>query len=177
MKNLFEAYRQDFIYVLITIIAVLVLRLVTNAVIRWLIKFQTRKFAVKPSNAIPMIRRILNTLWIVLGFIALRYIFDDGENAGRISNNFKIAVYLGIIASATVVVASSVNIWFKLNIEKKIEQQQDPTSIKFLRYVVLISIYFMGALFCLLAFPSLRGIAQTALGGAGVLALIAGLAA
>lgn len=37
-------------------------------------------------------------------------------------------------------------------------------------------IYFTGTLFALLAFPSLRGVAQTALGGAGVIALIAGVA-
>lgn len=177
MKNFFEVHRQDFFHIVIIIAAVLALRLVTNAVIRWLVKIQTRKFTVKPTKAIPLIRRILNTLWIVLGLMAVSYIFDDGENVSRISNNFKIAIYLGVVATVTLVVASSLNIWFKLHIEKKIEQQQDPTSIKFLRYVVLASIYFVGALFCLLAFPSLRGISQTALGGAGVLALIAGLAA
>lgn len=45
-----------------------------------------------------------------------------------------------------------------------------------MRKVAVAAIYFAGIIFGLLAFPSLRGVAQTALGGAGVLALIIGVA-
>ncbi len=45
-----------------------------------------------------------------------------------------------------------------------------------MRKVAAAAIYFAGIIFGLLAFPSLRGVAQTALGGAGVLALIIGVA-
>ncbi len=48
---------------------------------------------------------------------------------------------------------------------------------KFLRYIVVIFIGLIGALIASLAFPELKGIAQTALGGAGILALIVGFAA
>ena len=43
--------------------------------------------------------------------------------------------------------------------------------------MVVVGIYFIGLLLGIMAFPSLRGIAQTALGGAGIIAVIAGFAA
>ncbi|MGB0427768.1 MAG: mechanosensitive ion channel family protein, partial [Flavobacteriales bacterium] len=89
---------------------------------------------------------------------------------------FKTVLFIGIVLSFTIISASTSNIWFKHNIQKKIETEQDPTNVQFLRYVVLVSVYCIGTLLCLLVFPSLKGIAQTVLGGAGVLTLIAGFA-
>ena len=62
------------------------------------------------------------------------------------------------------------------SIIKKIQNKYDPTSFKFLRYVAVFAIYFTGILFGIMAFPSLRGFAQTALGGAGVIAIVIGVA-
>src|SRR5690606_2502850 len=99
-----------------------------------------------------------------------------GKDTANLKAYFQLASHLGIVAVATIVSATLVNLWFKRKIEEKIVYQYDPTSYKFLRYVAVFLIYFIGILFALLAFPSLKGVAQTALGGAGVLAIIAGVA-
>jgi small-conductance mechanosensitive channel len=108
--------------------------------------------------------------------ILLSFLFVDEEAYDSLRHNFNIILYLGIVAIVTIVGAAAVNMWFRKSIQKKVEKLEDPTSFKFLRYVAVIGIYTTGVLFALLAFPSLKGVAQTALGGAGVIALIAGVA-
>ncbi len=177
MSEFLEKHSQDIIYGIIVIVAVIVLRLLTNTLHHWLDKEKNRKFPGETMKPLNFLKRILNALWIILGIIALSYLFVENQNKGIIIDNFKTVLYIGVVISITIIVATTVNLWFKIDIQKKLENEQDPTSFKFLRYVVLVGIYFIGIMLCLLAFPSLTGVAKTALGGAGVLALIAGLAA
>lgn len=177
MIEFFELYKQDIIYGVIIIVAVLVLRWLTNKLHKWLLLEKERKLPGQRSKPFNLLKTILNSLWIILGLIALSYLFVDENRQSAVTSDFKTALYIGIVLSVTIVIATTVNIWFSHDIQKKIESKTDPTSFKFLRYVVLAAIYFIGILLSLLAFPSLKGVAQTALGGAGVLALIAGLAA
>lgn len=99
-----------------------------------------------------------------------------GEEYDKFREDFRLVLYLGIVAVITIVIASSVNIWFKRSVARKMSENEDPTAFKFLRYVAVFAVYSTGILIGLLAFPSLKGVAQTALGGAGVIALIAGVA-
>jgi small-conductance mechanosensitive channel len=177
MIEFLETYRQDLIYGVIVIAAVIVLRILTTKLHHWLAKEKQRKFPGEPTKTLSLLKRILNTLWIVLGLIALSYLFVDESHHNTLTHDFKTVLYIGVVLALTVIAATTVNMWFKHDIQKKIESEQDPTSFKFLRYIVLIGVYFIGLLLCLLAFPSLKGIAQTALGGAGVMALIIGLSA
>lgn len=177
MREFFETHRQDIIYGIIVIVAMLVLRFLTNYLSYWLTKEKQRNFFGEMLKPLNLLKRILNTLWIILVVIALSYLFVENDNKGVIIDNFKTVLYIGIVISITIIVAISASLWFKIDIQKKIESEHDPTSFKFLRYVVLVVIYFTGIMLCLLAFPSLKGVAQTALGRAGVMALIAGLAA
>lgn len=177
MTEFLQLHKQDIIYGIIVIIAVIVLRWFTNKLHHWLLLEKQRKFPGTRSKPLNLLKLILNTLWILLGLIAISYLFVDENHHNAVRDDFKRALYIGIVLSVTIIVATTTNIWFRNDIQKKIESKHDPTSFKFLRYVVLVGIYFVGIVFCLLAFPSLKGVAQTALGGAGVLALIAGLAA
>ena len=176
MIEFLETHRQDIIYGIIVIVAIMVLRILTNKLHQWLVKEKKRKFPFEQPKGSNMLKRILNALWIVLGVLALSYLFVENQNKGVIIDNFKTVLYIGIVLAITIIVATSANLWFKIDIQKKIENQHDPTSFKFLRYVVLVGIYFTGIILSLLAFPSLKGVAQTALGGAGVIALIVGVA-
>ena len=164
MTEFFETHRQDIIYGIIVIIAVVVLRLLTNKLHYWLAKEKQRKFPGETIKPLNLLKRILNSLWIILGVIALSYLFVENENKGIIIDNFKTVLYIGVVISITIIVATSASLWFKIDIQKKIESEHDPTSFKFLRYVVLVGIYFIGFMLCLLAFPTLKGVAQTALG-------------
>lgn len=176
MTEFFETYKSHIIYGAIVIVIVITLRVVTNFIIKWLIAKEAQKFPGTPVGPVKILKSTLNTLWLVLGVIALSFIFVDSDREATLKTYFKLASYLGLVAVVTIVGATLTNLWFKSKIQEKIVLQYDPTSYKFLRYVAVFLICFVGFLFGLLAFPSLKGVAQTALGGAGVLALIAGVA-
>lgn len=176
MIEFFETYQSSFIYGLSVVAIVIVLRVITNVLNKWLIKKETQMLLGAPEKPIHILKRTLNILWIVLGVIALSFIFVDNEKDETLIGYFKLTGYLGGVAVITIVLATLCNLWFKRKIQEKTLLGYDPTSFKFLRYVVVFIIWFIGVLFALMAFPSLRGVAQTALGGAGVLALIAGVA-
>ncbi len=176
MTEFLETYKQDLFFGIIIIAVVIILRLLTNKLHLWLAKEKQRKFPGEPLKSISVLKRILNTLWLLLGLISITYLVVDESHQNTLARDFKTVLYIGIVLSLTVIAATTSNIWFKHDIEKKIATEQDPTSFQFLRYVVLVGIYFIGIVFCLLAFPSLKGVAQTALGGAGVITLIAGFA-
>ena len=174
MTAFFETYKEDILYAAIIIASVFVLRFLTNLLHKWLLKQELKKYPGESPKAVNWVKRILNALWLVLGIILLVSLFVGEEREDALQQNFKLILYLAVVAIITIVAAASTNMWFRMRINLKIENREDPTSFKFLRYVAIIGIYSVGVLFALLAFPSLKGVAQTALGGAGVIALIAG---
>ncbi len=176
MTAFFETYKEDILYAAIIIASVFVLRFLTNLLHKWLLKQELKKYPGESPKAVNWVKRILNALWLVLGIILLVSLFVGEEREDALQQNFKLILYLAVVAIITIVAAASTNMWFRMRINLKIENREDPTSFKFLRYVAIIGIYSVGVLFALLAFPSLKGVAQTALGGAGVIALIAGVA-
>ncbi len=176
MANFFELYKSQIIYALVVIGSVFLLQLLTNFLYKWFLKQERKKYPAEKPRAMNWIKRILRVLWIVLGFIALSFLFVNEDKYAALQHNFQLILYIGIVAVVTIVGAASTNIWFRASIQRKIKNFEDPTSFKFLRYMAVIAIYITGTLFVLLAFPSLEGIAKTALGGAGVIALIAGVA-
>lgn len=176
MWDFFEHYKSQIGYATLVVGSVVVLRFLTNVLYKWLLAQEQKKYPGESPKAVVWVKRILNALWLVLGVILLSFLFVDEEAYGLLRHNFNIILYLGIVAIVTIVAAAAVNMWFRKSIKKKVEKLEDPTSFKFLRYVAVIGIYTTGVLFALLAFPSLKGVAQTALGGAGVIALIAGVA-
>jgi small-conductance mechanosensitive channel len=176
MTEFFETYKSHLIYSVIVISTALILYLLTNALHKWLLKKEQEKFPGEKVTPVNLIKRILNTLWLVLMLIALSFVFVERDKDAIIIANFKLVLYLGFLAVFTIVAATSTNMWFKRSIYRKIQNRYDPTSFKFLRYVAVFTIYFAGILFGLMAFPSLRGVAQTALGGAGVIAIVIGVA-
>lgn len=176
MMQFIENHKEDIISGLLIVSIVLVLQVLTKVIYKWLSKKELKRYPEEDSNTLLLVRRILNALWTVLGIIALSFLFANRDKYEVLEENFKLVLYLGFLAVATIVTAATSNMWFKRSIKRKIEEREDPTSYKFLRYVAVISIYSTGILFGLLAFPSLRGVAQTALGGAGVIAIIAGVA-
>ena len=179
MTDFFETYQAHVIYGAIIIAIVIVLHFATNIINNWLLKKEVeRNPKVLPKHLKPvrLLKRTLNTLWLVLGFIALSFIFVDRDKDETLIAYFKLSAYLGFVTVLTIVAATLTNLWFKRTIQEKTLLAYDTTSYKFFRYVAVFIIGFIGVLFGIMAFPALRGVAQTALGGAGILALIAGLA-
>ncbi|NJC26775.1 mechanosensitive ion channel family protein [Neolewinella antarctica] len=176
MNEFLANYRSHLIYGAIVILAVIILRYLTRWLHGMLVRKIQAKFPHQSTRSLELIRVIFSALWIVLGVIALSFIFIDEESYAQVSKDFRLVLYVGVVAVLTVVAAALTNLWFRRNIDQKLLQGSDPTNLKFLRYVAIIACYSVGILFATLAFPALRGIAQTVLGGAGVLALIAGVA-
>lgn len=176
MQEFLDKYQDHILWSLGVIAVVIVLRVITYYSYKWLLQRERIRFPDETLGSLNVSRRILQALWLVLGIIALSFVFVDREKDEVIVHHFKIVLYLGLLAVATIVIAATVNMWFKMRIKKKIIALDDPTSYKFLRYIVVVAIYGTGLLFGLLAFPSLRGVAQTALGGAGVIAIVIGIA-
>lgn len=176
MTEFFNIHKSDIIWAAIVIALVVILHFLTNTLHKWLLKEERTKFPGEKAAPINLIKRILNALWLLLGIIALSYIVVPEEEQGMLKGHFELILYLGIVSVLTIVGATAANLWFKKSIKEKIENNYDPTNFKFLRYVGVFAIYSVGLLLSLLAFPSLKGVAQTVLGGAGVIALIVGVA-
>lgn len=177
MSKFIETYSSEIIYIAVVIAIVLGLYLLTKVASRWLTKKMKEQFPDASLNPIYLIHKILTILWFVLGSIALIFVFLDADKESIFVKYFKLFSYLGVVSVITIVAIMVINLWFKYKVGEKIKNVEDPTNYKFLRYVVVSLVGLTGILLVLFAFPSLKGVAQTALGGAGVLALIVGFAA
>ena len=176
MNEFLQDYKLLLIYAAAVLASVVVLYFLTNLLHKWLVNKEHRKFPDVSARPVHLVRRVLNALWIVLGFMAISFIFAGEEQYDKLISDFKLIFYLGFLAVATIVGAASVNMWFRKTIQKKVVNKEDPTSFKFIGYVSVFGVYFFGVILGLLAFPAFKGVAQTALGGAGVIAIIAGIA-
>lgn len=175
MISFFEAHKTQFLYALLILLGYFLMRFLTARWNAWFIKVQAKKLSSIHPATIHLIKRILNTIWLVLAILFIG-LFSFNTSYENFENNFRLTSYIGILSILTLVVASSLNFAFRRSAERKVAIGEDPTFLKFSRYIVISVIYSVGIMFILLAFPSFRGVAQTALGGAGILALIAGVA-
>ena len=177
MKQFFELYKSDIMYIAVVITIVAGLYFLTKISYSWLKKKLTIKIPGVRLNAIRLIKNILMVLWWGLGIIALSFVFINVDRVAVFKGYFKVYSYLGMVSLITVIAIAVSNLWFRHKIKERIKNNDDPTNFKFSRYIVAILIGFIGILFASLVFPSLKGVVQTALGGAGILALIIGFAA
>ncbi|KAA3651831.1 MAG: mechanosensitive ion channel family protein [Bacteroidetes bacterium] len=175
MEEYFNSYSSVFKFAALVVAVVATLILITSLLNKYLFRKKRMSWAHDLTPAFNFAQRLLNALWIVLGLIAISFIFVDEGKYGLLNENFKLVLYLGVLSVLTIVLASTLNLWFKKAIDRKIQDEEDPTNYKFIRYVAVFGVYVTGILLGLLAFPTLHGVAQTALGGAGVIALVVGI--
>lgn len=171
-----EKYQAPVIYALIVVGLVFLLLLVTKLLHRWLTNKSKAKYPDEEKTTLDLIKKIINTLWILLGIAALSFIFIAEDKYEVATRNFELISYIGAVLVLTIIGASMVETLFARAIRKTTSSGGDPTSYKFLRYLSVFGVYFFGIILATLAFPSLRGVAQTALGGAGVLVVVIGVA-
>ena len=176
MLTFFKDNQYEIIYILIVIAVVFTLRILTTFIQKKALKRRIEKYNFKSDGTWRAVRKILNTLWIILGITAILLLFLSGEIHDILIKNSKYIIYSSIVAIATVISASGTNRWFIWKISTKSKRNADPTSFKFIRYIAIGVIYLIGILFILLVLPGFKGVAQTVLGGAGVIAVIAGFA-
>ncbi|WP_033417669.1 mechanosensitive ion channel family protein [Cytophaga aurantiaca] len=176
MIEFISQHSTEIIFLFVIAAIVFVLQLVTNLLYSFFEKKQIEKFPNEEPVTLHLVKIILKTLWYILGMSAASFVFISKDLYAQAAKNFWVLTYLGFILLLTVIGASVVQTLFARTIRHKIKNGEDPTSHRFLRYLAVLGIYFFGIILAILAFPSLRGTAHTALGGAGVIALIAGVA-
>lgn len=147
MEEFLIEYREHIIWIIVLIVTVIILRGLTNVLHKWLLKKEKAKYPNEKPATVHLVKRILNALWLVLGIMAISFVFVDRDMDKLIWQNFLLVLYLGTLTVITIVASATVNAWFKRSIRQKISNQNDPTSYKFLRKVVVAVIYFIGILF------------------------------
>ncbi len=124
MEDFFLEYRSHILWVIGVVIgvviAVFLLRFVTNLFYNWLLKKEQKKFPQEKPATLLLIKRILNSLWFVLGLIALSFVFVDRAKDTVILKNFELVLYLGVLEVMTIAAAETTNMWFKKSIQRKI---------------------------------------------------------
>lgn len=176
MTEFIQEHLRAIYYIIAVLTSVFVLQIVTHFLHKWLVKKAKAKHPDKEPNTLHLVRRILKILWYVLGVSAISVVFIDEQYRDRAKSDFWLIFYLGIVATFTVIGVAVVQNLFSKAITKKVEEREDPTSFKFLRNLAVFGVYFVGVVLAIYAFPSLRGVAQTAVGGAGILAVVIGVA-
>lgn len=176
MLTFIASYKTAIISLSVIASVTTLLFILTNVICNWLVKKATKKYPREDHVTLHLIKSILKIIWIVLSISASSFVFISKDLYGQAANNFWLLVYLGFVVLLTVISGSVLQTLFTRRIQKSKNLGEDPTSYKFIRSLAVIGIYFLGAILAILAFPSLRGTANTVLGGAGVIALIAGVA-
>lgn len=130
------------------------------------------------SDALPIVRKILKVFLIVLGVGLISYVFVDKLYYNTLNQNLLRVIWIAIVALAAIIIAAVTSNFFQNRIRGTSRRdQQDATTYKYLNSLVTLTIYTTGAILAALAIPAARDLATTVLTGAGVLALIIGVAA
>ncbi|SEA57450.1 mechanosensitive ion channel family protein [Psychroflexus halocasei] len=170
--DLLIEYLDKIIFIAVVLIVAIILLALNKKTLKWLVE----RYAPDDEKALLLVRRINSVIIIAVALLAISTIFLSKENYTMLVEKFKFATYIGLVIVFTILVALFADFIVKYNISKRLSQNRDTTNLKFIRYFVTVFIYFLGAISVLYAFPSLRVVAKTALGGAGVLTIIVGFA-
>ncbi|EGV44766.2 mechanosensitive ion channel family protein [Bizionia argentinensis JUB59] len=171
MIDFFKENSQN-IYILLGLTALsIVLYIAVNKISRTL-KIKAIEKGYSDFTTIKIVRKIIKTCIVLFYLFAVAYLLADKSEYNIIANNIKKTTYLIFVFVLTSIAYTISNGLFNRIIERK----DNPTTYKFLKYVAAFIIIVIGIAFAAMAFPSLKSIASTALGGAGIIAAIIGLA-
>jgi len=139
-------------------------------------KRMVREFPSTKIKSFLYVKKILISLWVTLGVIGFIFAFLDEDLRILAKGNVLTILYVGIVLVGTILLASFIQLYTEKQVDRKKLEGEDATGTIFAKYALTGGVYLIGGLLIIVAFPSLRGVAQTALGGAGILAAIIGLA-
>ncbi|MXV38318.1 mechanosensitive ion channel [Flavobacteriaceae bacterium Ap0902] len=176
MEESFNEIKPELVYTFIVVGLVFIFIYATKIVYRLFTQRLGYKLPHEDTSKINWIKKILYFLWVVLGIISLTFIFIDKAQYATARQIFYQTLYLGMVTVIMLVSVTLVQIWFSKKIYSKSLSNEDTTNFKFLRYIAVYGVYFIGILLMLFAFESMRGFVTTALGSAGVIAIVAGVA-
>lgn len=130
------------------------------------------------SSVFQVLRRIIRISFVLIGVTLISYIFVDKKAYAGISENLGIVVWFGIVSIFTVLVVAINQNYFQNKISHLSKRDKgDTTLFKYLSYLSTAFIYCVGIFLVAAVIPSLRNLAAAVGTGAGVFALVAGVAA
>lgn len=123
------------------------------------------------------IRRLLRFFFILLGMVLMSYTFFEEEMYDTINTHLQRIVWIAVVLLSTLIGVALTQNYFQRKIDwAYTEDFQDPTGYKFMKYLSKFFIYLVGFSLAAFSIPQLKFLGQTAMTGAGMLALIAGIA-
>lgn len=146
-----------------------------NVLTRLIIR-KGKKRGLKEFGLVFTIRRILKVFILLFVFLFSTYYFVDAKSYAKVTANIKIITYLTFVAMLTIVLDSVVRTVINRVVRIRKRRGEDQTTLKFLKYVSSSLVYLFGLGLATYAFPALKGVTTTAIGGAGIAALIIGVA-
>jgi len=173
----FIAANKQMVWIVTVIIGVLFFRLLTILIFTYLIKKNSNKGA-SAVETLTLLKNLIVGFLYIVGIILISYAFFDQTVYETLNKNLLTVIWIALVGISTIIGAAVSKMYFKRKIvQTSYLDKNDPTTYKFLNYLVTTLIYFVGICLAAIAIPPLRSLAQSALAGAGVLALIGGFAA
>ncbi len=163
----------------VSVAIIVTIAIISFQIISRLFKFLNERFKDSTLHTnIRIIGRVLKGLVIFIAILAILYVFaNTQEDEQFVERNFNLIIRISVTGLITILIASITRTYFTKLIERLNTNNKDTTKYQFFRSIVEVTIYFIGFLLILLAFPGMDEYAKTLLGGAGILAVILGFAA
>ena len=176
MQTFFQEHAREIIWLVSVIASTALLLLAT----RKLFAFLTRQVKIRDHQepaTFHLLQRIVTVFLYVLGAGLASYVFLNESAHEVITRNLRKIIWLTLVAVFTIGLAAVVKLIFERFVrEATLEEGKDPTTYKFLSYITTALIYVIGISLATYAFPQLQIIAKSALAGAGILAVVIGVA-
>ena len=167
---------QRIFWIIIVVLSTLFIHFLLRLTFNFLIK-RSKKLNTNFESTLSSLKNISIVFTYVIGFMLACYGLLEKELHNAIGQNMLLVFWIAFVSFATVISVALSQRYFDSKIEKTFTRDvSDPTTYKFLNYFCTVFLYFLGVCLIALAIPSLRTMAQSALAGAGVLAIIGGVA-
>ncbi|MBK8582687.1 MAG: mechanosensitive ion channel family protein [Flavobacteriales bacterium] len=119
------------------------------------------------------LRRVFSVFILLIAVLLVSYVFFEKKVYVYLNENLLKVIYLSIIIPGTLVFSIGSKLVFD---RMQARDGSDATTYKFMRYLAVAMIYFIGIFLASFAFPKLQAFATSALAGAGIMAVVIGFA-
>lgn len=165
---------------LIWLLSVIASTIILHFLIRHGIAFYEKKYTgeneLLPGYIRTIQRTLLMLIWLVATFLC-SYVFFQEEMYGTITANLLRSIWIGsVVLVCAILNAICLNFFDRRIVEYSEAEEKDPTTYKFFKYFSSFVIFLFGGILIAFSIPALRSVAQSALAGAGVLAVVIGIA-
>lgn len=130
------------------------------------------------GDTITLLHKVTRSFLMLLGVGLLSFLVFDESAYAAIETHISRSIWIACVICATIIGATLTRHYFKTKVNSLTRRDAgDMTAYKYLDYLTTFCVYALGAVLIALAIPGLKGVAASALAGAGVFALVAGVAA